>query len=157
ASFIPPAKHAVIHQAVLAQCDALDGVKDGLIEDPTRCRFDPTSLLCKGGDGPGCLTAAQVDAARVVMSPAKNRKTGELIFPGFEPGNELGWARMLGGPEPFVTALDQFKYIVFGNPDWDWRTFDLERDVAAADASGKGTLSAVDPDLTRFAGHGGRL
>jgi feruloyl esterase len=153
-SFIPPEKHVLIHRAVLAKCDALDGVTDGLIEDPTRCQFQPKSLLCQAGDAPNCLTAAQIEAATVIMSPVKNRKTGELIFPGFEPGNELGWTRMLGGPGPYETALDQFRYIVFNDPKWDWRTFDLERDVAAADKSGQGLLSAVDPNLSAFARHG---
>ena len=98
ASFIPEEKHRVIHQAVLNACDKLDGVEDGLIENPTRCRFDPAILACRGADGPNCLTAAQVETAKVVMSPVKNRRTGELIFPGFEPGTELGWSRLLSGP-----------------------------------------------------------
>ena len=157
ASAIPVSKFAMIHEAVLAACDATDGLKDGLIQDPTKCHFDPHAIECKGGDAPTCLTAAQVAAARVVMSPAKNRKTGVEIFPGFEPGTELGWSRMLSGPDPYATAVDQFKYIVFGKPDWDWRTFDLERDVAAADAQGQGTLSSIDPDLSAFARHGGKL
>jgi feruloyl esterase len=156
-SFIPTSKHAMIHQAVLAKCDALDGVKDGLIEDPTQCHFDPQSLQCRGADAPTCLTGAQVDAARVVMSPVKNRRTGELIFPGFEPGNELGWFRMLGGPEAYDTAVDQFKYIVFNDPHWDWRTFELERDVARSDAAANGVLASVNPNLTAFAQHGGKL
>jgi tannase/feruloyl esterase len=157
ASVIPVAKFAVIHKAVVDACDAIDGVKDGLIEDPTKCRFDPRVLQCANGDAPTCLTAAQVAAAQVVMSPVKDRKTGAEIFPGFEPGNELGWARMLSGPDPYATAVDQFKYIVFARPDWNWRTFDLERDVAAADAKGEGTLSAIDPDLSAFARRGGKL
>ena len=156
-SFIPSSKHSMIHQAVLAQCDALDGLKDGLIQDPTRCHFDPKVLQCHGPDAPDCLTAPQVEAARVVMSPVKNRQTGMLIFPGFEPGNELGWSRMLGGPDPYGTAVDQFKFIVFGDPNWDWRTFNLERDTAAADAAGRGTLAGLDTDLTAFAKHGGKL
>ena len=146
ASFIPQEKHRVIHRAVLDACDALDGVEDGLIENPTRCRFDPAVVACRGADGPGCLTAAQVDAARIVMSPVKNRHTGELIFPGFEPGTELGWTRMLSGPDPYGNALEQFKYVVFKDPKWDWRTFDLERDLAAAEKAGHGTLSAIDPE-----------
>ena len=156
-SFIPPPKHSMIHQAVLAQCDALDGLKDGLIQDPTKCHFDPKVLQCQGADAASCLTAPQVDAARVVMSPVKNRKTGALIFPGFEPGNELGWTRMLGGPDPYGTAVDEFKFIVFSNPNWDWRTFDLERDTAKADEVSRGTLSALDTNLTAFASHGGKL
>jgi feruloyl esterase len=156
-SFIPPEKHPVIHQAVLNACDGLDGVKDGLIENPTRCRFDPAVLACRGADGPNCLTSAQLEAAKVVMSPLKNPRTGELIFPGFEPGTELGWTRMLSGPDPYVNALESFKYVVFKDPNWNWRTFDLERDLAAAEKAGHGTLSAVDPNLTAFTQRGGKL
>jgi len=157
ASFIPPAKYPMIHQAVVAACDALDGVTDGIIGDPTRCRFDPKSLECKDADGPSCLTAAQVTAARTVMSPVKNPRSGEEIFPGLEPGTELAWAGLVGGTEPVATALDQFKYVVFKDASWDWRTFDLARDLAAANKADNGTINAVNPDLTRFAGHGGRL
>jgi tannase/feruloyl esterase len=157
ASFIPPEKHRVIHQAVLNACDKIDGVEDGLIENPTRCRFDPAVLACRGADGANCLTAAQLEAAKVVMSPVKNRRTGELIFPGFEPGTELGWTRMLSGPDPYVNALESFKYVIFKDPNWNWRTFDLERDLAIAEKAGQGTLSAVDPNLTAFAERGGKL
>ena len=157
ASVIPVTKFPMIHKAVLAACDAIDGLKDGLIDDPTKCHFDPQVLECKSGDAPSCLTAAQVTAARVVMSPVKDRNSGGEIFPGFEPGNELGWERMLSGPDPYATAVDQFKYIVFGDPGWDWRTFNLERDVAIADKKSQGTLSSIDPNLTAFARHGGKL
>jgi feruloyl esterase len=157
ASFIPPAKYPMIHQAVLAVCDALDGVKDGLITDPTRCRFDAKSLACHGEDTASCLTGAQVAAARTVMSPARNPRTGEEIFPGLEPGTELAWAGLVGGPEPVDLVLDQFRYVVFKDPTWDWRTFDLERDLAAANKVDAGTINAINPDLTRFAGHGGKL
>ncbi|HEV2982973.1 MAG TPA: tannase/feruloyl esterase family alpha/beta hydrolase [Vicinamibacterales bacterium] len=157
ASVIPVTKFPMIHKAVLAACDAIDGLKDGLIDDPTKCHFDPQVLECKSGDAPNCLTVAQVTTAQVVMSPPKDRKTGGEIFPGFEPGTELGWERMLSGPGPYGTALDQFKYIVFGNPLWDWRTFDLERDVAIAEKKSQGTLSSIDPKLTAFARHGGKL
>ena len=157
ASYIPSSKYPVIHQAVVAKCDALDGVKDGLIEDPTQCHFDPKILQCKGTDGAACLTAAQVAAARVIMSPVKDRNTGAEIFPGFAAGNELEWGLMLRGPDPYYNALDDFKYVVFGNPNWDWRTFNLERDLAAANKVTQGKLTAVDPNLSSFAQHGGKL
>lgn len=156
-SFIPPSKHPMIHQAVLAACDSLDGVTDGLLENPLQCRFDPKVLACQGPDAPGCLTPAQVEAATVVMSPATDRKTGTLIFPGFAPGTELGWSRLLGGPAPYDTAVDQFKYVVFADPKWDWRTFELERDMAASQAAANGVLAGVNPDLSAFARRGGKL
>ncbi|MEQ1908629.1 MAG: tannase/feruloyl esterase family alpha/beta hydrolase [Vicinamibacterales bacterium] len=155
-SAIPPAKHGVIHQAVLAACDALDGAKDGLLENPVACRFDPGTLQCQAGDSPACLTSAQVKTARTIMSPPKNRR-GDIVFPTYEPGTELGWVRLLGGPDAYETAVDQYKYVVFSDPKWDWRTFDLDRDTAAGDAAGNGVLAGVNPDLTAFARHGGKL
>ncbi|MGC4083252.1 MAG: tannase/feruloyl esterase family alpha/beta hydrolase [Vicinamibacterales bacterium] len=155
-SVIPPAKQRVLHDAVMNACDALDGAKDGLLENPTRCRFDPGALQCRAGDEAGCLTAAQVKTARTIMSPPTNAR-GEVVFPTYEPGTELGWSRLLGGPEAYDTAVDQYKYVVFNDPAWDWRTFDLERDTAAGDAAGHGVLAAVNPDLTAFAQHGGKL
>ena len=156
-SFIPPSKHPMIHEAVIAACDALDGAKDGLLENPIQCKFDPGTLECKAGDAPDCLTRQQVATMRVITTPPKNRKTGEVIFPSYEPGSELGWTRLLGGPEAFDTAVDQYKYVAFSDAKWDWRTFELERDTAAADKAGHGVLAAVNPDLTRFAQHGGKL
>ncbi len=86
AGYIPPAKYAALHKAVIDQCDALDGVKDGVIEDPTRCRFDPKVIQCKGDDNASCLTAPQVDVARKIY-------LGPGSFPGLEPGSELGGPR----------------------------------------------------------------
>jgi feruloyl esterase len=155
-SFIPPAKYRVVHDAVLAKCDALDGAKDGLVENPMQCSFDPGTVQCKAGDEPSCLTAAQVKTARTIMSQPKNSR-GEVVFPTYEPASELGWDRLLGGPEPYDTAVDQYKYVVFSDPNWNWRTFDLDRDTARADAAGHGVLAAVNPDLSAFAQRGGKL
>ena len=159
AAFIPPGKYPAIHRAVLAACDAADGVKDGLLNDPPRCHFDPAVLTCKGPatpDAPDCLTPRQVEAAKIVMSPVKTAR-GDEIFPGYAPGSELGWGALLAGPEPTAITLDHYKYVVFKDPDWDWRTFDLERDLAAADKADHGTINAIDPNLTPFTSHGGKL
>ena len=68
-SYIPPAKYSMIHQAVLEACDAADGVTDGVLNDPTKCRFDPAVLRCKDADGPSCLTnAAGVGGAGDLLS-----------------------------------------------------------------------------------------
>ena len=93
-----------------------DGLKDGLIDDPTRCKFDPNVLLCKGGDGADCLTAAQVEARAQGLQPGKNPRTGKELFGTLAPGSELGWAVMGGGPEPYAPILDQVKYVVFKDP-----------------------------------------
>jgi feruloyl esterase len=153
---IPVEKHAMIHQAVLAQCDALDGVKDGLIENPTQCHFDPTPIICKAAGSADCLTPKQAVVATALMGPAKTR-SGKEIFPGYAPGTELGWAFLLGSDEPYANPLEDYKYVVFHNPDWDWRTFDLERDLAISEKVGAGLLTGVKPDLSAFTKHGGKL
>ena len=157
ASRIPPAKYPVIHRAVLQACDALDGVTDGLIEDPTRCHFDPTVLLCKGADGPDCLTAQQVEAARKVYSPAKNPRTGEELFPAYVPGSELGWGVMGSGPDPYQNIVDQFQFVVFKDPSWNWRTFNFDSDIVRSNLPENVPMNATDPDLKPFFKHNGKL
>jgi len=104
ASYIPPEKYPLIHQAAIAACDAQDGLKDGLISDPAACRFEPATLECKDGAAAECLTRPQVEAARKIYSPAVNPRTGVQLSPRFEPGSELGWRAIAGGPEPFSAA-----------------------------------------------------
>lgn len=91
ASYIPPAKYPMMHKAVLEACDEADDLKDGLIEDPTRCKFDPGVLLCQAADGPDCLTAPQVEAARKVYAAGRNPRTGKELSSPLAPGSELGW------------------------------------------------------------------
>jgi feruloyl esterase len=154
-SRIPPEKYPMIHQAVLAACDAQDGLKDGLISEPERCHVDFAALECKGADGPACLTHPQVESAEAIISPAKS-SGGEVLFPRLEPGTELRWGRLAGGPEPGELFLDQFRYLVYPAARWDWHTFELDRDAAKAHAINKDVLE-LNPQLTGFAQHGGKL
>ena len=157
ASRIPQEKFAVLNRAVLNACDAQDGVTDGVLEDPRSCRFDPQVVACKDGDGADCLTKAQVDAAKKIYGPATNPRTGEALYPGLPPGSELGWGAAAGGPAPFPIPDSHFKYVVFADPKWDFRTFDFDRDFARAEKIDGGTLTAVNPDLSAFAKRGGKL
>ncbi len=85
-SAITEASVAILNQAVMKQCDALDGVEDGVISDPRRCNFDPKSLECKAGDTGGqCLTPVQVDAAARIYNGA-HKSDGTRIFQGYAPG-----------------------------------------------------------------------
>jgi feruloyl esterase len=159
ASFIPPAKYPVIHQAVLAACDALDGVKDGVLEDPRKCEFDPKVLQCKGGDAPDCLTAAQVVAAKKIYTPPSATQDSTPVFAGFLPGTELGWAAMAGGPGLNPILEDHFKYVVFKDPKWDWKTFDFSADVKRTLDADIGLdlnpiVDAPDPNIQPFLSHG---
>ena len=155
-AMIPAAKYPVLHAAVLNECDALDGLKDGLIEDPMRCHFNPKTIECKGGDKASCLTAAQVQTADAVYGPLRNPRTKQIIFPGLAPGSELGWNLVVNAKEPLV-APDTFKYIVFKDPNWDITKLNLDSDVAYADKVDHGENNAIDPDLKPFFAHGGKL
>ena len=157
ASYIPPAKYPMIHQAALEACDAMDGVKDGVLDEPLKCRFDPGVLECKAGDGADCLTKPQVEAARRIYTPATNSRTGEVVFPPMERGSELVWGRLAGGPAPIQLADDYFKFVVFEDPKWDFRTLNFDGDVAKAMKQDGGILSATDADLRPFFAHGGKL
>jgi Tannase and feruloyl esterase len=156
-SYIPPEKYALVHEAVLKECDALDGVKDGVIENPAVCHFDPKILVCKDADGPNCLTAAQVETARALYSPIKNPKTGAQVMPALlQPGSELGWA-ILAGPEPIRYSTETFEYLVFKDPEWDWHRFNAATDIDAALKADNGLLEFTDPNLKPFFDRGGKL
>jgi feruloyl esterase len=155
-SYIPPEKYPAIHKAALEACDALDGLKDGLVQDPARCHFDPKVIECQGDDTPACLTAPQVEAARKIYAPVKNSRTGAEIFPGMEPGSELGWAG-LAGPKAAAVATDTFTYIAHKDPNWDWQTLNPDSDTALADKLDNGLINAIDPNLKPFFSHKGKL
>ena len=157
ASYIPPAKYTVIHDAALAACDAADGVKDRLIDNPAACRFDPAVLRCTGADGPSCLTDPQVAAAKKIYSPATNPRTGAELFSSMVPGTELGWGIQALGPEPSANIYDQYRYVVFKDPNWDWKTFDFDKDAARGDRPENVIMNATNPDMTAFFSHGGKL
>ena len=156
-SYIPPAKYSLVHQAALAVCDAIDGVKDGLMDDPRKCAFDPTVLLCNDGDAASCLTAPQVTAAKKIYSPPIQPGTGQPLFNALVPGTELGWGALASGPEPSSLVSDQYRYVVFKDPHWDWKTFDFARDVMRGDQPEHVIMNATDPDMNRFFSRGGKL
>ncbi len=154
ASAVPRAKLDMLNAAVVAACDAQDGVKDGLLNDPRTCRFDPSTLLCRGGDAENCLTAAQLESVKRTYAPAKT-KSGELVFPGKDPGSETGWNVLAGTQAPGV-SVGSFQ-VAYGDANWDWRTFDLDRDLKIVDEKVGSIVNAVNPDLQAFKARGGKL
>ena len=155
ASLLTTEKYQVLHNAAIAACDANDGVKDGVLENPARCKFDPAVTQCKGADGPDCLTAPQVEAARKIYAGASNSRTHEPLYPGLQPGSELGWGQSVGA-QPVGYATDFFKYIVFKDEHWEPGRLNFDGDIAVADKTATG-LNAVDADLTKFIARGGKL
>ena len=154
--YLPPAKIPALHKAVLEACDAKDGVLDGVISDPSRCQFDPKTIECKGEDGPGCLTPAQVKTVQSIYAGAKYND-GKQVFPGFAPGSELLWATRSAPPVTSSIGVGFFRFMVFDNPSWDFTTFDVDRDTRAADQKLGSIVNAIDPNLKAFDEHGGKM
>jgi feruloyl esterase len=155
-SFIPAGKYSALHQAALDTCDALDGLKDGLIADPTKCRFDPAVIECKDGDAAGCLTNPQVVAVRRIYAPVIDPKTGTQISSGLEPGSELQWGSVAGN-EPHSMYNDLLRFVVMKDRDWDFKTLDVGRQLDLARKADNGVLAATSTQLSPFASRGGKL
>jgi len=157
ASYIPPAKYPAIHDAALQACDASDGVADKVIENPRSCKFDPQVIACKAGeDTNNCLTAAQVTAARALYQPLVNPRTKQVINTPLEVGSELGWSTF-GGQQPFGVATQFYQFMVFNNPQWDWKTLNYDADMAAVAKAESGLIDAKSTDLKKFVGRGGKI
>jgi Tannase and feruloyl esterase len=146
----------LLHEAVLAACDTLDGVKDGVLENPQRCVFDPAVLQCKQTEGPSCLTSAQIETARMMYESPINPKSKRAIT-GLVRGSELGWNHLGWTASAQATGLDQFRYIVFGDPTWTIRQFHFETDIVRAEETDRDTINTLDPNLKPFIDRGGKL
>lgn len=162
-AILTAAKLAIVTKAAVAACDANDGLKDGLIEDPRKCAFDASSLACKAGaDESTCLTPPQVEAVRKVHEGAKNPRTGEQIFTGWPRGSEgfgdsagQSWRQYITDQkEPARVGV--FKYWLFNDPNWDFRTLDFDRDFAYA-TERLPMLHAVDTNLAPLKKAGAKL
>ena len=156
----------LIHKKILSDCDTIDKVADGIIEDPTLCKFDPEKLLC----GPNataadisptsanatCLTSPQVDIVRKVFSPLRYAN-GSLIYPGMQPGSEVLAAQGLYAGQPFFYSQEWFRYVVFSDPTWDSATFNATRDTALAERLNPSNVRTWPSSLARFRDKGGKL
>lgn len=164
-SYIPPSKVAILGDAVTAACDAIDGIEDGVLDDPRKCQFDPGTLTCAAGqDESTCFTAAQVQAVTDIWSGPTN-SAGDVLYPGLVPGGEAGrggWSSWVTGQQAyagthFMAAEDFMRNMVFDDPEWDFRTWDYERDLPIALAKTGEALDADDPDLRPLRDRGGKL
>jgi hypothetical protein len=168
-------KLTLIADAVYGKCDAADGLKDGLIDDPRRCTFKPADLpQCPDdADGPGCFTAAQTRTIAAIYSGVT--RNGVVLAPGWPPGAEIavpapnggtssGWVPWFVAAGPNARPIEAlfgetfFKYMAFGrpNPSYDWTTFNIDNDVDKLQWT-RSVLDATDPDLSRFKAHGGKI
>jgi feruloyl esterase len=154
AAYFAPSKLPMIRRAVLAACDALDGLVDGVVDDPRRCHFDIRTLQCEGRDGPDCFTAAQVSALVKIYEGIRNSRSGEVVFPGIEPGTEGG---PLGLEPVLATPPGDGEQPRVGLAPWarTWRgsRFDWSTDFDAV-VSELGPQLSARPDLRAFARRG---
>jgi len=157
-AYIPPEKYPAIHDAVLQACDGLDGVKDGVLENPLACRFDPKVLQCKAGeDTVSCLTAPQVQTAKMIYAAAKDPKTGRVLTGGLMPGTELQWGTLYS-PTGYGNAIEAMKYIAMKDPNWDLAQFNASTDVEKAQkADPESILKSENPNIKAFFDRGGKL
>jgi feruloyl esterase len=154
AARLTPAHQQVLHNAVVAACDANDGLKDGHISNPASCKFDPKVLLCKNGDAPDCLSAAQVETVRAIYSPLKS---GNREMAGLAYGSELNWTNLGWSQSARATGLDHFRYLVYSDPEWQVSKFNPDTDPAKLEKGESGQVDARNPDLKAFFARGGKL
>lgn len=157
ASRVPPSKMQQVQKAALDACDADDGLKDGIINHPPACRFDPVVLQCKTGDAADCLTPPQVAAMRAIYAGPKNPRTGRQIYPGLSVGSEAQMPALTTGQEPFPVATTFFKGPVFNDPNWNFRTFDYDQGTQRALDYGRDALDIPPTGLGRFFKEGRKL
>jgi feruloyl esterase len=165
-AMIPATKTPAIAAAVLARCDNLDGVADGLVSDPRRCRFDPDELKCSDAETGACLTEPQVAALDAIYRGPRS-SDGKQIYFGFPPGGETapgsaGWDAWIFGATPGASIQNAFgsnfiKYVVGAPEQWTPADFNFDRDFAPLEGKTAATFNATDPDLSRFAARGGKL
>jgi tannase/feruloyl esterase len=163
--YLPPAKLPAIAAATVHACDALDGVADGVIDDPRSCHFQPETLLCQGPETRACLTTPQVQTLKDIYSGPGGGVNDHRH--GYEPGGEIDtfgdWKRYLLGSARnksvlYGYALEFPRYLIYGDPNWTLdRLHDLDQFQRDAQQALGTVYSANDPDLSAFQARGGKL
>jgi Tannase and feruloyl esterase len=164
ANFIPQSKIPTIAAAVNAACDEIDGVRDGVLNDPRQCHFDAATIQCKAEDSDKCLTAAQVTALKKVYAGTPG-SAGHIVYPGYLPGaeeGEGGWGLWITGPAPAKSLMaffgnGFFSGFVYEKSDWEFKTFNVDAGLKAANEKTAQALNATDPNLKAFEARGGKL
>lgn len=160
-AYISSWKLPAIQKAALAACDSLDGVQDGVIDDPSKCHFHPETLLCHGEETFDCVTQPQIDTLKTLYRGATDAQ-GRIFAPGFSMGDETAWGDWITGEDPESSVFtrfvrNNFRYIVTGDAKWNGLTADPAAMLALSRRKTAADLDATNPDLSAFAAHGGKL
>jgi hypothetical protein len=159
---LPASKVPAISKAVLVACQRNE--PGPFLADPRTCKFSPEMMRCKGAENDSCLTQAQVTMVKAIYA-SSNLRDGKLVYHGLLPGGELGdngWPGWITGNGKEKTEGESygqgyFRNIVYSNPNWELKSFDLDRDLKVAENKTGQALNAVNPDLRAFKAHGGKL
>jgi feruloyl esterase len=154
AARLTPSHLQALHNAVVAACDANDGLKDGLISNPASCKFDPKVIQCKNGDAPDCLSAPQVETVKAIYSPLKS---GNREIPGLPFGSEENWTDLGWSVSARATSLDHYRFLVYNDPEWKISQFNPDSDPVKLEKAESGAIDARNPDLKAFFARGGKL
>ena len=152
---LAPCKLDVATHAAVAACDPLDGVVDGVLEDPRQCDFDATTLI---GQETECGPFTEADARVVNATWEGARATdGSRLWYGLMPGAPLD---ALAGPEPFPISENYHRFWIEQDPGWDWRTLDyagFEENLRTSQKLFNDVIGTDDHDLSWFRDAGGKL
>jgi hypothetical protein len=184
AAVVGPEEQDLIESSYLEKCDEQDGIKDGILNDPRQCKFDVTTLLCKGEKNDSCLSKEQLASVKTIYEGPKDAN-GNAMFYGFPFGGETllgGWPRWMTGGMKYRADLDEFqgrvdvgdieaptapnlfyafgngimKYFVYNDPEWTYKNYNFDTFNKDAELVAA-TLNATNPDLAAFRKHGGKL
>lgn len=161
-NFVPKAKLDAATAVAIAACDGADGVKDGVIDDPLRCAWDPKELVGQEVGG-STFTEADAHVIRQVWNGPRGAD-GSFLWHGLERGADLSpYAGTRGTPlggQPFSISLDYFKYFLVQDGKWDWTTMSAAKfeQLWRQSVEQYGAIFGTDnPDLTRFRDRGGKV
>lgn len=148
-----------LHASVLEQCDALDGRRDGVIDEPRHCAVDFERVRCGAGAGDQCLTDRQIDIARRIYEGPRTTDGRQIAPSSAYPGSELSWVAFITPRWAMDYARDVLRYQAFSpppGPGFEPRIEDIA-DYATRMGGFDRVASAVNPDLSRFHARGGKL
>ncbi len=161
---LPASKLPLLHDAVIGTCDGLDGLEDGLIEDPRQCTFDPADMQCRRRPGDDCFTGPEVEAIRRIYRGATNSEGKALYRATPMYGSELNWSPAYIGDEGQPSSYygfgsEFFRYLAFAeDPGPSWQPEMLDFDVDPPRMGYNRHLNyASNPDLRAFAARGGKM
>lgn len=140
-----------VSQTILEHCDTR---KEGFVQNPAQCQFDFSSLKCGNSTSESCLSTDQLKTVETFYN-GLHMKSGEPVFAGQPLGNALP-AQISNDSDPFVLVFDTVRILGFQDADYDWRNFNLDRDLPHIKAVA-GFVDATDTDLSSFKAHGGKL